>query len=82
MQRLSRDGECGTSFALRHRVTRTAALRSLALAAFGVQHTDLATFAATATLLMLVAFLASYLPAPRHAHRPDDGASSGIGALY
>jgi predicted permease len=32
---------------------------------FGVQGTDLVTFAATAALLVLVAFLASYLPARR-----------------
>ncbi|MEO6238592.1 MAG: ABC transporter permease [Vicinamibacterales bacterium] len=42
-----------------------AAGRALQSLLFGVQRTDLATFAATATLLLLVAFLASYLPARR-----------------
>jgi len=39
--------------------------RALERLLFGVQGTDAATFAATAALLVLVAFLASYLPARR-----------------
>jgi putative ABC transport system permease protein len=39
--------------------------RALQRLLFGIQGTDLATFAATAGILLIVAFLASYLPARR-----------------
>ena len=45
---------------------------------FGVSAQDPATFAGVAALLILVAFLASYIPAPSHARRPGSGAKVRI----
>ena len=50
---------------------------------FGVAGTDVATFAGTAALLVVVAFLAS-LPAgaPGDADRPDGGAAGRIRTVH